>query len=284
MNRNIGGIGFLIFTNLFTFLTAQAEEKFRVCADPLHPPYSTKQLNGYENKIAALFAEQLGQELEYYWFPDRMAFIRNTLKAENDKSAGYKCDIIIGLPTGSELAETTRPYLHSTYVLLIAKNRGWNDIAMASQLQSLPPEKLEQLKIAMFDRGPGTEWLQKNGLLEKGVPYQSMSGDNEHNVAMQINRDLQSGVIDMAILWGPIAGYVQMQNPPDSFIAIPMQSTTGVRFDFSISMAVRQAENDRKSKLDQLIEKNQPHIDEILDAYHIVRLPLNSETKQADHD
>ena len=265
-------------------LTAQAEDKFSVCADPLNPPYSDKQLSGYENKIAALFAKQLGQEVEYTWLPARIGFIRNTLKAEKDNGEGYKCDVVMGVPAGYDLVATTKPYFHSTYVLLIAKNRGWDDIATPSQLANLPLARQEKLKIAMFDRGPGTAWLQKNGLLDQGIPYQTMTGDTEHNVAMQINEDLQKGAIDMVILWGPMAGYVQSQNPKGSFIAIPMQSTPGMKFDFSIAMGVRYGDDARKQQLNELIDKNMQEIQSIISSYQIPLLPIPEQPAAKDDD
>lgn len=275
---------FLLFTALTSHsLFSFAEEKFKVCADPVNPPYSMKDQSGYENKIAALFAEQLGQTLEYTWLPDRIGFIRNTLKAENDNSQGYKCDVVIGVPLGSELTDTTKAYLHTSYILLIAKGRGWDDINSAKQLTQLEPSRQEKIKIAMFDRGPGTEWLQKNGLLDQGIPYQSMTGDSQHNTAMKIDQDLRSGLIDMVILWGPMASYVQSQSPDNAYKAIPMQSEDGIKFDFSISMGVRQSDGKRKQLLNELIEKNQPAIANIIAGYHILQLPIPAAaTKKAD--
>lgn len=260
------------------------ENQFRVCADPLNPPYSTKELDGYENKIAALFAKQLGQELAFTWFPERMGFVRNTLKAENENGQGFKCDVIMGVPAGFDLTDTTKPYFHSTYVLLIAKGRGWDDIREPSQLTQLPLEKQEKLKIAMFDRGPGTEWLQRNGLLDYGIPYQSMTGDGAHNTAMQIEADLSAGKIDMVILWGPMAGYVQSKNPKNPYIAIPMQSTPDMRFDFSIAMGVRQGDNSRKQLLDDLITKNFYQIQQIIADYRIPLLPIPVTPAKKDDD
>jgi quinoprotein dehydrogenase-associated probable ABC transporter substrate-binding protein len=254
-----------------------AEDKFKVCADPMNPPYSTKDQQGFENKIAALFAGQLGQELEYTWFPERIGFIRNTLKAENSNGQGYKCDVVMGAPLGSDLTDVTKPYLHSAYVLLIAKGRGWDDITSADAVANLPLEKQEKLKIAMFDRGPGTAWMQQNGLLGQGIPYQSMTGDREHNTAMQIETDMRKGAIDMVILWGPMAAYVQSQSPKDSYLAIPMQSSPKIKFDFYIGMAVRQGDKDRNALLNELIDKNRDKIQEIIAAYGILTLPIAAE-------
>ena len=263
---------------------AETETKFKVCADPLNPPYSTKQLTGYENKIAALFAKQMGQEVEYTWLPARIGFIRNTLKAENDNGEGYKCDVVMGLPAGYDLTETTKPYLHSTYVLLIAKGRGWDDITSPSELADLPLQRQEKIKIAMFDRGPGTEWLQSVGLLDQGIPYQSMTGDSEHNVAMQIDKDLRAGEIDMVILWGPMAGYVQSQSPAGSYIALPMPSTAGIKFDFSIAMGVRHGDKARKQQLNELIDKNLQEIQHIIAGYQIPTLPIPTKRVIKDDD
>lgn len=263
-------------------LSTLADDKFRVCADPLHPPYSTKSKDGFENKIAELFAKQLNQELEYYWFPQRIGFIRNTLKSQIDNTDQYKCDVVMGLPVGFDFAKTTKPYYHSTYTLIIAKGRGWDDISKPSQLANLSLQREESLKIAMFDRGPGTTWLQKSGLLGQGIPYQSMTGDDENNAAMQIEKDLKSGKIDMVILWGPMAGYVTSQSSKGTYKTIPMQSTLGMKFDFSIAMGVRYGDNKRKKMLENLIERNAGEIQTIIAEYNIPLLPIPEQTNRED--
>ena len=259
-----------------------AEDKFRVCADPLHPPFSSKAQDGFENKIAALFAKELNQELEYYWFSQRIGFIRNTLKSEIDGTDQYKCDVVMGLPVGFDFAKTTKPYYQSTYTLIIAKGRGWDDITKASQLGDLSLQREESLKIAMFDRGPGTTWLQKKGLLEQGIPYQTMTGDDKNNVAMKISKDLKAKKIDMVILWGPMAGYVISQSPKDSYTVIPMKSTPGMKFDFPIAMGIRYGDNKRKEQLETLIDKHFDKIQSIIAEYHVPLLPISKQTIRKD--
>lgn len=264
---------------LITFITPTfAEDTFKVCADPLNPPYSTKHKDGFENKIAELFAKELGQKLEYTWFAQRIGFIRNTLTAPvNDRDAEsdqFKCDIVLGVPEGYDLALTTAPYYKSSYVLLIANGRGWDDIKAADQLSNLPLQRQEALKIAMFDRGPGTTWLQQNGLLDQGIPYQSMSGDGENNTAMEMARDFKAKKIDMVILWGPMAAYVMSQSPKNSYTLVPMKSTPVLRFDFAMSMGVRNGDKARKAQLDQLIASQADKIQSIIASYNIPLLPL----------
>lgn len=268
-----------------TALTVHAEEKFKVCADPLNPPYSDKAETGFENKIASLFAKSLGQELEYFWLPQRIGFIRNSLNAFTDENAveskEFKCDIVMGMPAGSDMVLTTQPYYHSTYVLLIAKGRGWDSIETAEQLAQLSPTQQAKLKIAMFDRGTGTDWLQKHNLLDQGIPYQSMTGDSEHNVAMQMSDDLKAKKIDMVILWGVLAGYVVSQNP-NGYTVIPMKSENGLKFDYQMAMGVRKNDKARQEQLDKLINEKANDIAAILAQYHIPLLPLDAQPAKKD--
>jgi len=254
--------------------TVLADKAFKVCADPLHPPYSLKDGSGFENDIAAVFAKQLNLPLEFSWFPQRIGFIRNTLRAPLADNKGFKCDVVMGVPTGYDLALTTKPYYHSSYVLVIAKGRGWDDIASPSELADAAEKRLDNLKIAMFDRGPGTTWLHRNGLIDQGIPYQTMTGDNENNTAMMINKDLRAGKIDMVILWGPMAGYVLGDGGANNYNVIPLKSNTGMKFDFSISMAVRYGDKIRKERLEKLIDENTQTIQDIIRSYHIPLLPI----------
>ncbi len=135
----------------------------------------------------------------------------------------------------------------------------------------------------MFDRGPGTAWLQQSGLLEQGVPYQTMTGDDKNNTAMMIEKELQASNIDMVILWGPMAGYIVSQNPNDYFI-LPMKSTRAMKFDYSMAMGVRYGDKARKAQLNDLISKNQQAINKILESYLVPLLPTPTEKPHKDDD
>ena len=176
---------------------------------------------------------------------------------------------------------TTQPYYHSTYVLLIAKGRGWDNIQTAEQLAQLPPTQKAKLKIAMFDRGAGTDWLQKHDLLDQGIPYQSMTGDSEHNVAMQMSDDLKAKKIDMVILWGVLAGHIVSQNPI-GYTVIPMKSEAGLKFDYQMAMGVRKNDKARQEQLNTLITEKSADIAAILSHYHIPLLPIDALPSKKD--
>ena len=257
-------------TALLLIPAAQAweGETLKVCADPNNPPYSDQKKQGFENKIADLLGKELGKKVEYTWFPQRMGFIRNTLKAQLADTGEFKCDVIIGYPTGAEMAATTNPYYRSTYVLVIVKKRGFDDIKSPEDLASLPEERKGKLKLAMFDASPATDWLLKHDLVGYAKPYQTMTGDASVNTAQILEKDMKEGKLDMAIVWGPIAGWLQYHKKIPVEI-IPMHSDDGIKFEFPISMAVRVPDVERKQEINRLIEAKETEIHKILLDYHV---------------
>ena len=252
-------------------LTARAWDgsSVKVCADPANPPYTDRKGRGFENEIAQLLGKTVGKPVEYTWFPQRIGFIRNTLKAQLPDSEEYKCDVIMGYPTGGEMVATTRPYYRSTYTLVYAKGRAWDDIHSPEDLTSLSPERRTKLKLAMFDNSPATTWLLNHGFVDYAIPYQTMTGDAAVNTAMRLDEDMKSGKLDMAIVWGPIAGYLKYANKPGSFELIPMRAEPGLQFVFPISMAVRVPDKTRKQELDQFIEAKHSEIGAILRRHEV---------------
>jgi len=259
----------IIFALFTPLAQAWQGDTLKVCADPNNPPYSDSKGQGFENKIAEMLAKELGKKVEYTWFPQRIGFIRNTLKAQLPDSEEYKCDLVIGLPTGFEQAATTKPYYRSTYALVYAKNRGWDDLKSAEDLDRLTPERKAKLKLAMFDGSPATTWLLNHHLVEHAMPYQTMTGDATVNTAQTLDKDMRDGKLDMAIVWGPIAGYLQYHNKPGNFEVIPMHSEEGVKFEFPISMGVRFPDKERKEELNALIERKSGEIISLLREYHV---------------
>lgn len=256
---------------LFSICSAQAAEAFRVCADPANPPFSGRQGDGFENQIASLFAKTLHQPLEYTWFPQRIGFIRNTLKAKQpDNENEYLCDVVMGYPVGFDQVATTKPYYRSTYVLVYSKQApGLATLKSAADLDALDADSRARLKIAMFDQSAGTPWLIKHGLADNAIPYPSLSGDAEKNTAEIIKDDMAAGKVDVAVLWGPIAAYVASHTPKGQFAMLPLQSEQGIRFDFAMSMGVRHGDEERKKQLDQLIESKAKDIKAILKKFGI---------------
>jgi mxaJ protein len=249
-----------------------AERVLRVCEDPNNLPFSNRAGEGFENKIAELLASELGWKLEYTWFPQRMGFIRNTLRGREPDGDRFKCDLVMGVPVGFELASTTKPYYRSTYALVYVKGRGLDGVKVPEDMMKLEPAKLKGLKLGVIGQTPPVDWLLKHGLFNQAVPYQIQSGDPERYPGEIVEKDLVAGKIDVAFVWGPIAGYFAKNAPGSGMAAVPFAPTPDIQFDFRIAMGVRFGERAWKDRVDQLLEANRVRIQAILAAYGVPQL------------
>jgi len=248
----------------------QSDGVLRVCADPSNLPLSNDKGEGYENKIAEALAHDLKLRVEYTFFPQRIGFIRNTLRLKDEQSHKYKCDLIIGVPKEYELTATTLPYMHSTYALIYTSRKDLEGLQNAEDLLKLPRAKLDTLRIGVFTKSPGADWLLKNDLVDHAVSYSHQNGDVEESPARTIERDLASGKIDAAILWGPIAGMlVEQRTKEPKWHAVPFEPDPKIRFDYEISMGLRNGEKQWKDTLDAWISAHHPQIDSILASYKV---------------
>jgi quinoprotein dehydrogenase-associated probable ABC transporter substrate-binding protein len=235
-------------------------------------PQSDKNGAGYENKLAETLAKDLGKKVEYTFFPFRMGFIRNTLNGRNEATGDFKCDIIIGVPKGYELAATTQPYMHSTYAMVVPARAQLGKLETPDDLMKLPKERLQKLRFGIFARTPATDWLLRNGLIERAALYAPQSGDPEEHPASIVERDLTKGDIDVAIVWGPVAGFLADRHQgAEGWTVVPFKPDPQIRFDYEMAMGVRFADKEWKSTLDQWISGHKPEIDKILVSY---RVPL----------
>ena len=251
---------------------ADDERVLRVCQDPNNLPFSNRAGEGFENKIAELLARELGWTLEYTWFPQRMGFIRNTLRRRDPSSNRFACDLVIGVPAGFELASTTKPYYRSIYALVYVKGKGLDRVKVPEDLVKLEPAKLKSLRLGVFGQSPAADWLLKHGLFDQVVSYQPQSGDPERYPGEIIEKDLASGKVDVAFVWGPIAGYFAKNAKSAGLAVVPFEPTPEIQFDFRIAMGVRFGEREWKDRIERLIEANRPRLHAILAAYGVPQL------------
>ena len=254
---------------------APARTAFKVCQDPNNLPFSNDAGQGIENKLAELFARDLGLPVSYYSFPNRMAFIRNTLRYKLP-GEDYRCDIVMGVPAEFDQVSATRPYYRSTYAMVVPAGRGLDGLAKADDLLKLPRDKLNRLRIGVFDRSPASQWLAHHDLVEQGVPYRILNADPAQYPGEIIERDLAAGKIDVAIVWGPIAGYYAKRVTQPALRVLPMNSEQGVQFDYAMAMGVRYGEPEWKKQIEALIVKHRAAIQGILQEYGVPLLELGA--------
>jgi mxaJ protein len=242
----------------------------RICADPELMPFSNKNEEGMENKIAELLATKIGAKVKYVWFPQRMGFIRNTLA--NEENGKYPCDLVLSVPEQFELAATTKPYYAATYSLVYIKGRGLDSVTDPEMLENLIIDGKE-IKFGLFDRGPAQLWVFKHNMMDNMVPYQFQLGDARLNPTEIILNDLYEGKIDATIVWGPKAAHYGKQNKDrGEMVILPLTDdpeNPEMKFVFNMSMGVRRGEPEWQEQLNQLIDKHEGEINDIISSYGI---------------
>ena len=223
----------------------------RVCADPRNLPFSNEKGEGFENKLAELFAEKLQKKLDYTFFPQATGFVRMTLSA-------HRCDVIMGFPQGDEFVQGTNPYYRTAYALVAKPGSGLEDVA------SLNDERLKGKHLGIIAGTPPATNMAVNGLMANAKPYPLMIDTRYDSSAGAMMKDLASGEIDAAILWGPMAGYYAKQANPPLHVTPLVNEKSGPKLVYRIGLGVRSADQNWKRLLNRLIQENQPAINKIL--------------------
>lgn len=240
----------------------------RVCQDPHNLPFSSTDGAGLENRIAEIFGKALGLPVTYYSFPQRMAFIRNTLRFKLP-GQDYPCDIVMGVPVGFDQVAVTQPYYRSTYAMVFPSGIGLDKVKSSDDFLLVDKARLDTLRIGVYDRSPASAWLNKHGLVDRGVPYNILSADPSQYPGEIIEKDLAGGKIDVAIVWGPIAGYFAKRIKSKSLNVVLLNSEPGVQFDYQMAMGVRYGEPEWKRQVESLIQSKQTEIKAVLQEFGV---------------
>jgi quinoprotein dehydrogenase-associated probable ABC transporter substrate-binding protein len=235
----------------------------RVCADPRDLPFSDEAGEGFENKIAELLAQKLGKTLTYEYYPGSTGFVRKTLNA-------YRCDVIMGMPQGDDIVQGTNPYYRTTYALVSKRGGGLDTV------DSLEDPLLRNKRIGIVAGTPPATNLAVNGLLGNIKSYPLVVDTRVDAPASAMMDDLEAGRIDVAILWGPIAGYLAKQAKTPVKVTPLVKETSGPRMIYRIGMGVRHADQEWKRLLNKLITENQAEINHILASYGVPLLDENN--------
>lgn len=238
----------------------------RVCADPNNLPFSNDKGEGFENRIAEFLAKKLGKDLAYTYYPGATGFVRNTLNA-------HLCDVILGMPQGNDLVQTTNPYYRTTYAIV---TRAGSELDGVKTLDD-PRLKEKPHRIGLVANTPPGNVLAMNGLLASVKPYALMVDTRVESSGAAMTHDLEKGEIDVALLWGPIAGYYAKQSSVKLDVT-PLPETPGARMAFRIGFGVRHSDQNWKRELNTLIAQNKIELERILRDYGV---PLLDESGHA---
>ena len=256
------------------FATIADARELRVCADPNNLPFSNERGEGFENKIAELIANELDVTLSYTWWAQRRGFIRNTLNTGS-------CDLVTGTTNGIEMLRTTLPYYRSGYTFVTRQD--------GPKVSSLDDPILHNLRIGIQLVGedganpPPSEALARRGIVDNVRGYLVYGDYREQNPAAAIMDAVAKGEIDVAIVWGPVAGYFAGRESVPLKVALVTPQNDGPRVPmvFDINMGVRRDDPTLRDEINAALSKLRPKIDAVLANYGVPRADLPVEMQHA---
>jgi quinoprotein dehydrogenase-associated probable ABC transporter substrate-binding protein len=238
----------------------------RVTSDPNNLPFSNEKREGFENKVAELIAKELGADLQYSWRAQRRGFFRETLKED-------RADLVLGVPAHFDMALTTAPYYRSSYVFVYRKDRNLG-------LHSLDDPALPKLKIGVQMIGndetntPPAHALAHRGIVDNVVGYTLYGDYRDPNPPARIVDAVVTGDVDVAVVWGPLAGYFARQaSVPLEVVPVSPAADPNLPFTFSIAMGVRKGDKPLRDEIDAVLARKRDEIEAILNEYGVPRVP-----------
>ncbi|MCS7312977.1 MAG: substrate-binding domain-containing protein [Acidobacteria bacterium] len=239
------------------------ENVLRVCADPADLPFSDQNRQGFENKIAEVVAQAMGARLEYYWWPYQRGLVRRTLEED-------KCDVLINVPTEWEMVLTTRPYYRTTYVLV------WKVDSEFEVSSSLQDSILRKVRVGVHLNTPPHVLLAEHGIVENLIVYSLTYDPQFHpeDYPGKLVEDLLAGKVDVAVVWGPIAGYfARKKGAPLRIVPVPDENPR-IPMAFNMSMGVRRGNKALKARLEEILTIKEAEIRAILEDYGVPLLEI----------
>lgn len=243
-------------------------DTLRVCGDPGNMPFSQRKEDGFENKIAAIVADELKVKVRYYWLTQGPGFVRNTL------GTGL-CDIIIGSALGSDLVQNTNPYYRSAYTL-VTRRGAFTDVT------GLDDARLKGKRIGVIAGTPPVNRMGDLGLIsgmKAYAPYQLDPARAHQTVSAEVIADLADGAIDAAVLWGPAAGWLAKQAEARTGKALDvvplLKEPDRPAMTYRIGMGVRLGEDDWKRQLNTILRKRRDDIERVLRDFDVPLLDEN---------
>jgi mxaJ protein len=234
-----------------------------VCADPNNLPFSNRAGQGFENKLAQLLARDMGTRVEYVWWAQRRGYVRSTLNEA-------RCDLWPGVASGVNMVLTTQPYYRSTYVFVTRADRRISGL-------SLDDARLKSLSIGVQMVGndatntPPAYALARRGIIDNVRGYMLYGNYAHPNPSAAIIAAVAHGQIDVAVVWGPLAGYFAARSATPLRLEPVIPSSDGAQWPmvYNISVGVRSGNPELRSALDHILERQKAQIDALLRAYHV---------------
>jgi mxaJ protein len=233
------------------------------CADPNNLPFSNKAGQGFENKLAEMIASDLHAKLKYVWWAQRRGYVRNTL---NERA----CDFWPGVGSNVEMLATTRPYYRSTYMFVSRADAGLKGLTLDDPRQ-------KHLKIGVQMEGndgvntPPAHALSRRGIIDNVRGYMLYGDYSKPNPPAEVVRAVERGEVDVALVWGPLAGYFAAQSkvPLRLEPVTPWLDDMQWPMQFDVSVGIQKDNQPLLKQVDRMLDRRKEEIRRLLASYHV---------------
>jgi mxaJ protein len=188
----------------------------------------------------------------------------------------------MGVPTALDMVAHTRAYYRSSYVFVSRRDRHLD-------VRSLDDPVLARVTVGvqlMGDDGvasPPAHVLARRGVVRNVRGY-SIQGDyREPNPPARIVDAVVKGDIDVAIVWGPLAGYFAKRAPvPLAITPVPQAlDAPTLPFAFDIAIGVRRRDAALRDSLDAILARRRVEIGRLLDEFGVPRVERDAKKLSA---
>jgi len=231
----------LIVAGMLSMSLACADP-LKVCSDPDNMPFSKSEGSdkGLYIELAEMVGKRLGTSVEYVWWlsHNQRRAVRNTMDS---------CDAYFALPATADYkvrgAERTHAFLDVGYAI----------VGPAS------------FKLGALDDLKG----KRVGVLHGSPPHVLLSSETgyeprNYRAQEDIFAALAAGEVELAILWGPSAGFENKTTQNNRWKITPV---AGQGLNGQIAVAVSKNKPELKEKIDQALTELQPEIKKLQQKY-----------------
>lgn len=231
----------LIFAGLMTMSVAAADT-LKVCSDPDNLPFSKAEGTdkGLYIELAEMVGKRLGSSVEYVWWltHNQRRAVRNTMDG---------CDAYFALPASADYkvkgVEKSRAFLDVGYAIVGPASFKFGAL-----------EDLKGKRVGVLHGSP------PHVLLSSEVGYEPRNYRDQDDVF----NALAAGEIDLAILWGPSAGFDNQAKLQSRWKITPV---AGEGLNGQVAVAVSKSKPELKEKIDQALTELQPEIRKLQQKY-----------------
>lgn len=234
--------------------STQPARAVRVCSETANMPFSNGRGEGFDDHITELLAEDLGVEVQHTFLNGVVA--KDAVEAEG-------CDLVLGLPPRLGILPSTRPYYRASWVFVTRTSVG-------APVRTFDDPRLRTLRVGVPVLGhaiplPPAHALERRGIVANVRGFPMLPDDADDPPQFAPLRALAAGEIDVAIVWGPHAGFFvhdgsfAIANTPESDDGVPLAS--------DVAIGARAPE--LLAQVDSFLVRRKPDIDAILHSYGV---------------